>query len=66
MTRFIWVKDSAGAEHYINVNHIIRVTKRHADSAHYLTLITDGEIGLSQDTYDTVEDVITKIQMAMA
>lgn len=64
MTKFIWIRDSAGAEHYINVNHIIRVTKRHPDSTHYLTLIKDGEISLSQDTYDTVEDVISKIGAA--
>lgn len=66
MTRFIWVKDNTGAEHYININHIIRVTKHHPDSAHYLTLIKDGEITLSQDKYDTADDVIAKIQMASA
>jgi hypothetical protein len=70
MTRFIWVRDRDKVDHYINVDHIIRVTKIPArgefSAASYLTLIKDGEISLSQDTYDTADDVITKIQVALA
>ena len=70
MTRFIWVRDRDKIDHYINVDHIVRVTKHPArgqfSAASYLTLIKDGEISLSLDTYDTADDVITKIQVALA
>jgi hypothetical protein len=70
MTRFIWVRDRNKVDHYINVDHIIRVTKVPAhgqfSAASYLTLIKDGEISLSLDKFDTADDVITKIQVASA
>lgn len=70
MTRFIWVRDRDKVDHYVNVDHIIRVTKipvrGQFSAASFLTLIKDGEISLSQDTYDTADDVIAKIQVASA
>lgn len=76
MTRFIWVRDYDKREHYINVDHITRVTKVPPNptlkSAGYAyIIINDGttggkEIRLFNDEYDTVEDVITKIQVASA
>lgn len=69
MTKFIWVRDRDKNEHYINVDHIIRATKRPAhgsfSAAAYLILRDKKEINLSQDMYDTVDDVILKIQDAM-
>jgi hypothetical protein len=72
MTRFIWVKDRDGAEHYINVYHIIRVTKlstrergEYFETAH-LVVRDKHDILLSTDKYDTADDVIAKIQVAMA
>ncbi len=66
MTKFIWVRDRDKIEHYINVDHIVKVTKVPAHGVHgvssYLVLIKEGEIGLSQDEFDTYEDVISKIQ----
>ena len=72
MTRFIWVRDINKVDHYINVNHIARVTKRPADNhlsaCSFLIVndVTDGGkvITLSQDNYDTADDVIAKIQVA--
>lgn len=70
MTGFIWVRDIDKREHYINVNHIVRVTKvpQHGSysSSEYIILRDGKEICLSTDDYDTCEDVISKIQVAMA
>lgn len=69
MTKFIWVRDRDKNEHYINVDHIIRVTKLPAhgsfSAAAYLILRDEKEINLSQDMYDTADDVILKIKDAM-
>jgi hypothetical protein len=74
MTRFIWIQDEDKNEHYINVNHIIRVTKipaRGTYSARSHIVVNDGgqsakHIHLAEDTFDTYEDVIAKIQLASA
>lgn len=74
MTRFIWVRDINKVDHYINVNHIARVTKVPAGnhiSAHSFLIVNDGTVGgkaitLSENNYDTADDVITKIQVASA
>ena len=51
MTRFIWVRDADKIEHYINVNHIIKVTKVPAhgsfSAAAYIVLRDEKEIRLS-------------------
>lgn len=72
MTRFIWVRDINKVDHYINVNHIARVTKTPGTnqiSAYSYLILNDGTDGgkvitLSQDNYDTADDVIAKIQVA--
>lgn len=76
MTRFIWVRDAAKYEHYINVRHIARVTKYPGNKilkspAYAYIVLNDGTesgkyIRLCDDTYDTIDDVIAKIQVAMA
>ena len=70
MTRFIWVKDADNRDHYLNVNHIIRVTKHPARgefSASAYVILCDGkDIRLSTDKYDTADDVIAKIGVALA
>ena len=70
MNKFIWVRDRNKIEHYINVDHIIRVTKVPAHGAYspsaYIVLAKEGEITLSQDEFDTYENVIAKIQQALA
>jgi hypothetical protein len=73
MTKFIWVRDIDKREHYININHIARVTKVPESTilkseAYAYMVVNDGtpggkEIRLFNDTYDTVEDVISKIQV---
>lgn len=69
MTKFIWVRDRNKNEHYINVDHIINVTKTPAHGVYsasaYLVLAKEGEICLSLDEFDTYEDVISKIQSAL-
>ena len=68
MTKFIWVRDCDKVEHYINVDHIVRVTKIPAHgvygSSTYLVL-KDDRIYLSQDEFDTYEEVISKIQSVL-
>lgn len=67
MSKFIWVRDRDKIEHYINVDHIVRVTNIHShgvySAAAYLVL-KDKTLNLSQDDFDTYQDVITKIQAA--
>lgn len=70
MTRFIWVTDREKTEHYININHIIDVKKipvHGSDPAYeYIVLRDEKNIILSTDNFDTADDVIAKIQIAMA
>jgi predicted GNAT superfamily acetyltransferase len=73
MTKFIWVRDEDKNEHYINVDRIIRATKvpaRGTYSARSFVVVDDGGqsakyIHLAEDTYDTYEEVIAKIQAAV-
>jgi hypothetical protein len=69
MNKFIWIRDRDKVERYINVDHIIAVTKVPAHGAYsasaYIVLVKEGEIFLSQDEFDTYEDVIAKIQQAL-
>jgi hypothetical protein len=74
MTKFIWVRDIDKKEHYINVDTITRVTKSPElglYKAYSYIVIADGTpggkcINLSNDTFDTADDVIAKIQIASA
>lgn len=71
MSKFIWVRDNDRREHFINVDHIIRVTKVPAsrflksESYAYLTVNDGGsekkEIKLCEDMADTFQDVVEKI-----
>jgi hypothetical protein len=75
MNKFIWVRDRDKCEHYINIDHIVRVTKveskqiGYSDYA-YLVLndVREGSksIDLSKDDFDTYQDVINKIQVAQS
>lgn len=72
MSRFIWVKDNEKKQHYINIEHIVRVTKvpptpgaqLYGDYAYIL--LNEGNstktLTLSKDPFDTYEEVISKIQ----
>lgn len=67
MSKFIWVRDRDKIEHYINVDHIVRVANIQAHgvySASAYLVVKDITLFLSQDEFDTYEDVITKIQAA--
>ena len=68
MNKFIWVRDRDKVEHYINVDHIVRVTSIHAHGVYtasaYLVL-KDTTLYLSQEDFDTYQDVISKIQASV-
>lgn len=70
MSKFIWVRDRDKREHYINIDHIIRVTKvpSSANLSDYAYIIlNDGKtIELSKDIFDTYQDVIAKIQQVQS
>jgi len=75
MNKFIWVRDREKREHYINIDHIVRVTKVESKQVGYgnyaylvMNDIREGSksIDLSKDEFDTYEDVIAKIQQALA
>ena len=65
MTRFIWVRDRDKIDHYVNVDHIIKVTGAYSASG-YIQLSDGKSINLSDDKFDPAEDVIAKIQVASA
>jgi hypothetical protein len=71
MNNFIWVRDRDKREHYINIDHIVRVTKVRASANlseyAYIVINESGKhssIDLSKDDFDTYQDVINKIQAA--
>ena len=76
MSKFIWVRDKDKKEHYINVEHIVRVSKvpRNPNSTYgdysYIVLNEGAQspksISLSDDEFDTFEEVIAKIQQVSA
>lgn len=75
MNKFIWVRDCDNVQHYINTDHIIRVTKVPSRarvggggplSEYSYMLIGDKTISLHADKYDTFEDVVEKIQQAQS
>lgn len=73
MTRFIWVKDRDGSEHYLNVASIARVTKvpakrdGHYGGYSYIRTNSGEDYSLiNEKGYDTYEDIISKIQVALA
>jgi hypothetical protein len=70
MNRFIWVRDRNGVEHFVNASQILRVTKVHAhgkyDETAYIVLKDSSQIWLHKDSFDTYQDVITKIQQVQS
>lgn len=75
MSNFIWVRDRDKREHYINIDHIVRVTKVKSLQAGYgdyaYIILNDSREGsksidLSKDDFDTYQDVINKIQQVQA
>lgn len=70
MNKFIWVRDREKKEHYVNIDSIIRVTKvpayGHYGIFSYIRLSDKTTIDLANDTYDTYENVIEKIQQAQS
>lgn len=70
MNKFIWVRDREKRKHYLNVEHIIRVTKvppKSPYSEYSYIVVNEGldvqkTLDLSKDEYDTFEDVIEKIR----
>lgn len=74
MSKFIWVRDRKKREHFLNIDHITRVTKVEAQGSYsaYAYLMIAGKDGsgknksieLSSEEFDTFEDVVFKIQAA--
>lgn len=72
MSKFIWVRDRDKREHFINVDHIVRVTKVPASGSFstfaYIVMNegTDSQktIDLPKDQFDTFEEVIEKVAQA--
>jgi hypothetical protein len=67
MSSFIWVRDKNKNSHYVNVDYIIRVTKIPAAPPYgeYSYIVLQGidkHIDLSNDEYDTYDEVIAKIK----
>ncbi len=70
MNKFIWVRDRDGTEHFVNANHILRVTRVPAHGTYgeaaYILLKDTSQIWLRNDSFDTYQDIITKIEQASA
>ena len=74
MSKFIWVRDRDKVEHFINVDHIVRLTRVPVSGTFseraYIMLnenskFGDGTISLSIDESDTYKDIFAKIQGAI-
>ncbi len=67
MNNFIWVRDKDKTQHYINV-YFVRVTKVPASGTYpeygYMVLNEPhrDRINLSDDQFDTVDEVVSKIR----
>lgn len=70
MNKFIWVRDREKKQHYVNIDSIVRVTKvpphGHYITFSYIMLSDKTTIDLSNDEYDTYEEVIEKINQVQA
>ena len=72
MSKFIWIRDRDKREHFVNVDHIVRVTKVPGSSTYsqygYVVLneghSTQKTIDLPKDQFDTFEEVIEKVAQA--
>lgn len=71
MSKFIWVRDRDKKEHFVNVDHIVRVTRVKSSSVVFsdyaYIVLNEGAAGskhidLAKDEFDTYEDIIAKIQ----
>lgn len=67
MNKFIWIKDHIDVEHFVNVSHIMHVSK-FPENGKYNTdsvVLKDGSrIWLRKDSLDTYHDVVLKIMAA--
>lgn len=70
MSKFIWVRDRDKTQHYINVDHIVRLCKSRSalsgsDFSYLVLAESNGTkyINLSDDEkiYDTFDEVVKKI-----
>jgi hypothetical protein len=72
MSKFIWIRDRDKREHFVNVDHIVRVTRVLGTSSYsqygYVVLneghSTQKSLDLSDVSIDTFEEVIEKIAQA--
>lgn len=72
MSKFIWIRDRDKREHFVNVDHIVRVTKVPASgtySQYAYVVLNEGTaaqktIDLSKDQFDTFEEVVEKVAQA--
>lgn len=72
MSKFIWIRDRDKREHFVNVDHIVRVTRVPASgtySAYGYVVLNEGHqtqktIDLPKDQFDTFEEVIEKVAQA--
>ena len=72
MSKFIWIRDRDKREHFVNTDHIVRVTKVPAYgtyNAYGYVVLHEGSsppktIDLSTDQFDTFEEVIEKVAQA--
>lgn len=73
MSKFIWVKDRDGREHYINTSQIVRVTnvpktRSNLSIGGYAYIrVAGGEdftLVTNESGYDTFADIVAKIQEA--
>lgn len=72
MSKFIWIRDRDKREHFVNVDHIVRVTRVPGSSTYSqygYVVLNEGHsqqksIDLSKDQFDTFEEVIEKVAQA--
>jgi hypothetical protein len=65
MTKYIWIEDTFGAEHYVNLDHIIKVTVDDKLNQYTVCLTNSNHIKLATDSGSSHELVVHKINEAL-
>lgn len=65
MTKYIWIEDTFGVEHYVNLDHIIKISVDDKLNQYSVCLTNSNHIKLSSDRGSTYDYVVQKINQAL-
>lgn len=65
MTKFIWIEDTFGVEHYVNIDHIVKVSVDDKLNQYTVCLTNSNHIKLAEDVGSPQSLVVHKIDQAI-